>query len=109
MSIGRLFPMSSDRTNAMSKIFQCQICGETFHSKSSISRHEHQLHPNNRIVPHGFLLGIASQEDDNTKSEETSETERMKTHLLPINEHEYWIKKLEGQDSVMLNMIIEAL
>ncbi|RIA85046.1 hypothetical protein C1645_831407 [Glomus cerebriforme] len=40
----------------MSKIFQCQICSKAFHSKSSISRHERQLHPNNRTVPHGFLL-----------------------------------------------------
>ena len=47
----------------MSEIFQCQICGKTFCSKSSTSKHEHQLHPNNKTVPHGFLLGIASQED----------------------------------------------
>ena len=47
----------------MSEIYQCQICSKVFRSKSSISKHERQLHPNNRIVPHGFLLGIASQED----------------------------------------------
>ncbi|CAB5361008.1 unnamed protein product [Rhizophagus irregularis] len=47
----------------MSEIFQCQICSKAFCSKSSISKYERQLHPNNRIVPHGFLLGIASQED----------------------------------------------
>src|SRR2546423_1638056 len=34
-------------------------------------------------------------EDDNTMSEETSETERMKTHLLPVDEYTNWIKDLE--------------
>ena len=47
----------------MSEIYQCQICSKVFRSKLSISKHERQLHPNNRIVPYGFLLGIASQED----------------------------------------------
>jgi len=47
----------------MSEIYQCQICYKIYHSKSSISQHERKLHKDNRIVPHRFLLGIASQED----------------------------------------------
>ncbi len=38
----------------MSEIYQYQICSKVFRSKSSISKHERQLHPNNRIVPYGF-------------------------------------------------------
>ena len=43
--------------------FQCKICKKNLSSKKSLSNHERQTHPNNKIVSHCYIIGISSQED----------------------------------------------
>jgi len=47
----------------MSEFYRCKICKKNLSSKKSLYNHERQIHPNNKIVPHCYIMGISSQED----------------------------------------------